>query len=399
MSELDIFIPDPKHEADKLAVVEHALGAAGLIDSHLRWVETADAPSTAISDRDYGFLPPRFTGEHEGYRPSREPINFKELIASKLGITNDGNYAEFADRVAEVESGWFDYIVATDLVDPDNPNAIMDAAHDAYRLDTLTEDNLPAYVSFLLGDAKALADKHGVKIPALMEWSRGIWTAEENAHMLTMNEYGDITGITNSPEHTAGRNSQLRAGTEITLEHVIQLFAYTSWQELSTQIAHTRDGRLFGPVGFVLLDGIGKDEARHHHVYQSVLEALYKDFPEDTIRTLHSVLMKPFMPGKKGIPNFTRKSLAIHKSAIFGIEQAHKAGQRVLQKIGLLDETKDVSGVSIEAVVARDELRAQYKGEVQQQRRNTAKFVLNKTIAKELSDARKAYSNEMGLAA
>ena len=373
-----------------------------MIDNHLRWVETLNAPSADIRDADYGFLPHRFDGDSKGYRPGREPIDFQDLATKSLGLPYDGDYTELAKRIRDVETGWFDYVATVDLVgvDEDGAQAMANAAQDAYRLDTLTEDNLPAYVSLLLGDAKALAAKQGVKIPALEEWSRGIWTAEENAHMLSMNEYGKITGITNSPEHVAGRNSQLRSGTEILLEHVIQLFAYTAWQELSTNIAHTRDGKLFGPIGGLLLDHIGKDEARHHLVYQSVLQSLYQEFPDDTIRTLHTVLMQPFMPGKKGIPNFLRKSVRIHGTAIFGIEQAYQASQKVLQKLGLLDEAKDVVGLSQEAVQARAELRDAYKRETPPQRSRTSKFILDKTVtAKQLSQVRKAYAAEIGLAA
>lgn len=400
MSEAEPFVPDPCLEAGKLLVVEHALGEDGIIDRHLRWVETPDAPSSRLSDREYGFLPLRFDGETKGYRPSREPIDFQELVTNSLGLPYDEDYTGLVGRIREVETGWFDYVVSVELLDEDRALAMQEAAEVAYKLDTLTEDNLPAYVAFLLGDFKAHAEKAGVKIPVTEEWTRGIWTAEEDAHKLSMNEYGKITGITNTPEHVAGRNSQLRAGTEISLEHVIQLFAYTAWQELSTNIAHTRNGKLFGPIGNQLLDRIGADEARHHLVYQKVLQQLYLEFPEDTIRTLHSVLMKPFMPGKKGIPNFIRKSAKINGSAIFGIEQGYQAAQSVLKKLGLLDENKDVMGLSNKAVNDRAELRATYQQDAPAKRKKTAKFVLDETLTSEqLSDARKAYSSEMGLVA
>lgn len=400
MSTGEIFVPNPQAETEKLLVVERALGENGLIDTHLRWVGADESPTSGISTREYGYLPQRFNADNTGYRPSREPLDFQDMATTVLGLPYDTPYATLAQRIQQVDTDWFGYLVKASHLDENQADAMKNAANTAYRLDTLTEDNLPAYVSILFGGLKALADKQGIKIPATEEWSRGIWTAEENGHMLSMNEYGKATGIINTPEHAAGRNSQLRAGIEVELQHVIQLFTYVSWQELSTNIAHLRNGKLFGPVGYELLDHVGKDEARHHYIYQSILAELYEIFPDDTLQTLEAVLARPFMPGSKGIPDFVRRAARIHGSAIFGVEHAYEAAQKVLQKLGVLNPEKDRPGLSQEAVNARTRLREQYGNQTAPERRRTAKFILDSTIGiTELSQARKAFAKEVGLAA
>lgn len=401
MSKGELFVPNPKFEADRLLVVEHALGEGGLIDKHLSWVEAKDSPSAEVSDRDYGYLPQRFGGDNTGLRPSHEPVDFRARATDTLGLDYDVAYPELVDRVNEVDSSWFKHLVDVELISPDQGIAMLKAANQAYCLDTLTEDNLPAYVAILFGSYHALAKSKGIKIPASEEWARGIWTGEENGHMLSMNEYGNITEILSSKEHAAGRNSQLRAGTEIELKHVIQLYAYVAWQELSTNYAHARKGKLFGPVGHDLLIRIGQDEARHHNLYQGALEALYIAFPDDVIRTLDAMFRFPGleMPGNKGISDFARRGVRMHGSGIFGLEHAYKAARSVVQKLGILDRNKEVDGLGPEGVLAREELRERFQSPPAPRKR-TAKFVIGQTLTiADISKARRDYADKTGLPA
>ena len=397
----ELFVPNPKLEADRLLVVENALGEGGLIDAHINWVESSQAPSSKVSDSEYGYLPQRFLGDNTGLRPGREPVEFQSLATDTLGLDYDVKYSVLVDRVNEVERGWFDFLVEIEMLSPDEAKVMQKSAEDAYRLDTLTEDNLPAYVSLLLGNFQALAASKGVKMPATEEWSCGIWTAEEGGHMLSMNEYGNITAIIKSLEHSAGRNSQLRAGIEVVLDHVIKLYAYVSWQELSTNYAHARKGKLFGPVGHDLLVRIGKDEAKHHDLYQGVLEQLYKHFPDDTVRTLNTLFRFPGleMPGSKGIPDFLRRGVRMHGTGVFGLEHAYRAARSVVQKLGILDANKDVIELSPEGQIALTELRERFKLPAVPRKR-ASKFVLGKTASiADLSQARRQYSVKMGLPA
>lgn len=395
----EIYVPDPKFEVDRLLVVEHALGEGGLIDAHLDWVDVSASPSSTISDKDYGYVPQRFAGDSKGLRPGREPVEFQSLATATLGMDYDVAYSALVDRINEVDSGWFEFLAESGLISPEEAVAMKKSAEHAYKVDILTEDNLPAYVVKLLGTVQASALKEGVSLPAAEEWTRGIWTAEEGNHLLSMNEYGNITSILKSLEHSAGRNSQLRAGIEVVLDHTIKLYAYVAWQELSTNYAHARKGKLFGPVGHDLLVRIGKDEARHHDLYQGVLRELFIHFPEDTIRTLNSMFRFPGldMPGSKGIPDFSRRGVRMHGSAVFGLEHAFKAARSVIQKLGILDENKDIQGLSTQGQIALQELRARFKVPAEPRKR-AAQFVLGKTASiADISKARREYSKNMDL--
>ena len=399
----ELFVPDLSLEHDRLAVVEQALGQGGLVDNHLRWKDLSKTPSAALSDADYGYMPPRFTEEQPQdqteQRPSREPVDFTQVSTDVLGEPYDLAYPKLVQRVNEVDNGWFDFLVECGLLDPVQCKAMKAAALQAYRLNTLTEDNLPAYTSTILGGFMAMASRFGLRTPALEEWSRGIWTAEEDGHKTAMNEYGKITAIINDPLHVAGRTSQLRSGMEIELAHVIQLFGYVDWQEQSARLAHDRNADLFGPVGHALQDRIGSDESRHHYLYHEVIAALHRLYPEDVIRTLRTLLIKPVMPGSKGIPHFVREALSIHKSGVFGVEHAHKAGRMVLQKLGLLDKEHTPDGLSDEGHAALEELRQQYQEDMPALRRRRTAFVLGETVTNEaLRQARIAYAKSIGLA-
>lgn len=390
------FKPDPNLELQKLITAEEALGDGGIIDRHLKWSDREASDSADISDVDYGYQPKSFTTGSAGKRPKLEPLDFTAIATETLGLPYDTPHHELSERVNEVDSGWFEFLVKEEVCSPEQVRALGSAATRAYLLDTLTEDNLPAYVSTALGGFEARAERYGEEIPALQEWSRGIWTAEEGAHGIGMNQYGMMMNMLNSREHQAGRTSQLRSGMEIPFDHVSQLFSYVSWQELSTNYAHKRNGALLGPVGSRLLARVAKDEARHHVVYQGVVERLSEAYPEDTIRTLHATLMKPDMPGKRGIPNFTRRALKIHGSGIFGLEQADDAARSIMKKLNLYDEV--AVNLSDDAQRELQELRERYPKDELEPRKRRGEFVLGQTVTiQELASARRDYEKAAGI--
>lgn len=399
----ELFVPDLSLEADRLLVIEHAIGEGGLIDRHLKWVARGESPTADISGGvrgDYGYMPMRFCVELEEtgeMRPSREPIDYQHIATSTLGLDYDVNYADLARRVAEVDEEWYKFLVDSDLLDSKQAEAMRKAGNEAYKLGAWTEDNLPTYVAEILGGFRALADRVLIKIPALEEWSRGIWSAEEHRHDVGMNEHGKMTGITNSREQVAGSNSQLRAGMEVKMHNAIQLFAYITWQELSTNYAHKRNADLLGPVGFALLSDIKADEARHHYLYLETLKALYKAFPDDTVRILKDLFTERFMPGSKGVPNFRGRSLGIHASNVFGVEHSFKAARQVLLKLELLDEDIEVEGLTAEGKIALALLRETYATEMEEKPRNGL-FVLGKTATSSaLRLVRHQYAKSIGL--
>lgn len=331
-----------------------------------------------------------------------------------MGLDCDVSPPELTARIYEVETGWWSFLRGATNADAgkeDDPGgklftkeeiSSMEAtAKLTFRLDTLTEDNLPAYVDVVFSSLREYASRMGVEIPALEEWGRGIWPAEENAHKMAMNFYGRDTGLTTSLEHAAGVNSQLRAGMEQAFEHVIRLFAYVSWQEMSTNYAHKRNGHNFGLLGYRLQAKTAGDEARHHDVYQSVLGALFDAAPGLTISILKELFEEPHMPGRAGIPDYRKKTTAIAKAAIFDKYQGMKAAKVVLNKLGIFDADKmeDLRGrLGSKELAELDWLIDEY-GDIGIQKFNTrAKYVLGRTAtAEQLARLRTAYRKSHGL--
>ncbi len=392
------YTPNPRYEVDKLMIAEEALGAGGLIDAHLKWVNKDESPSANIDQRTYGYQPQAFTVEDPSLRPKLEPIDYLQVASDTLGVPYDTPYHELSKRVGELESGWLWFVVRSGALSEAEATEMSKASTNAFLLDTLTEDNLPIYTATNFGGFQALADKHGKELPAVDEWGRGIWTSEEGAHGNAMNQYGLMTDMLNNPEHVAGRNSQLRAGMEVELQNVSQLFAYVAWQELSTNYAHKRNGALLGPIGARVLSRIAKDEARHHVVYNGVVKRFYEEFPGDTIMTLNSELMDPVMPGLKGIPGFKRRALKIHGSGIFSIGQKDEAVRSIMKKLSLYDDDAN-RGLSGEEFTALSELRERYPLEPQEEiKRSSTRFVLGKTITiAELAELRRDYEKSVGI--
>lgn len=387
------YIPSDGQESDRILIIEHALAEGGLIDRHMKWVETGKSPTAELSDKEYGYLPLRFNipegEEQSSMRPSREAINFRTIATSVLELPRDTPDHMLSKKVNDSDKGWFRFLVSTQLLTEEEVQAMEIAANGAFTLDMLTEDNLTAYVR-PLDRIMVRAKQLGLHVPAIEEWMIGNWPNEEDGHKLGMNEYGQKMDIISDLAHAAGRSSQLRAGIDIDPKHVTEFFAYVAWQELSTYFAHRRNGALYGPVGNELLSDISADESRHHVLYFDSLKALMVMYPEVVVRTLHSVLKNPYMPGMRGIPLFKERAAAIDRSAQFGREHSAEAARTVLKKLNLLNPDYDDSVLSDEGKMALAELRDKYL-ELKTYK-SKGLFILDKTLTVvQLSTARKEY--------
>ena len=416
-----------------IETIEQALPP--LIDRHLGWVPRGESPSADISDADYGTMPAKFDEDlifpgAVTLRPKREPVHFEKLAGKVLGIDPDSpgfenrirqvdGHSDFAkpldsstgqytgDPAIEMTNGWYAHLKRGGLTETELL-AMKEVSEDAYRLNTLTEDNLPSYVLETMGTVKTVADKMGVKVPALEEWFRGIWPREENAHLISMNAYGQIRRLTTNAEHVAGRNSQLLTGSTASPGDIVKIFCYTPRQEFSTKLAHQRDGFLMGPVGYHLSQEVSIDETRHEDVYTRVLKKLLEvpELASAVVSSLREAYEYFVMPGGDGIPNFWPKAEEFNKANIYGQIEDRKAAKHILKKIGLFDKDEDGTFVEPPGLTLRAQedlawLRHKFRKDPKLLISSSVRsrdFVLGHTITVEqLREERRKYTHSIGL--
>lgn len=180
----------------------------------------------------------------------------------------------------------------------------------AFVLNLLTEDNLPYYY--------AMFQPYFDRDAAVNEWSR-LWTAEEGQHSIAMRSYL-LTSRNCDPRLLEDeRMSVVTAGYHQDFETLIDVFCYTSAQELATRISHRNTGvQSEDEVAYALLAKIAGDENRHYLFYRGVTTALFAQNPDAVVKALNRVLQKFQMPGT-GIPGFQRKALGIARAGIYNL--------------------------------------------------------------------------------
>jgi acyl-[acyl-carrier-protein] desaturase len=142
--------------------------------------------------------------------------------------------------------------------------------------DTLTEEALPTYESWLMG-------MKGVNIEidnAWMKWIRG-WTAEENRHGDALSRYLYLCGRIDMKEFEASMQYLIAAGFDIqTGTDPYKNFIYTSFQEMATNISHRRVASIAKQSDNMVLSKIcglvASDETRHAKAYKSFVSKIFE---------------------------------------------------------------------------------------------------------------------------
>ncbi len=191
----------------------------------------------------------------------------------------------------------------------------------ALVLNLLTEDNLPYY--------HATIEKHLGDHDALRRWN-GIWTAEEGQHAIALRSYLLVSRNCDPVELEDDRLATMARGYEFDADDPIDLFVYTSAQELATRVSHRNAGKLADDeVAYELMSRIAADENHHFLFYRGVLSAMLDEDPSVVLPRIYSVLSNFKMPGV-GIPNFLRRAVAIAKAGVYNLRIHH---DRVLRPL------------------------------------------------------------------
>lgn len=136
--------------------------------------------------------------------------------------------------------------------------------------DMITEEALPTYSSWI--SQVDGFDKSGQPRNAWGDWLRR-WTGEENRHGDVLNKYLYLTGRVNMREIEVTIQNLLSDGGDVgTACDPYRAFAYTSFQELATNVSHRGVARLAREVGDEYLGRIcsfvAGDETRHARAYK-----------------------------------------------------------------------------------------------------------------------------------
>lgn len=158
--------------------------------------------------------------------------------------------------------------------------------------DTITEEALPSYESWLMSLEDVVQDKD-------RPWSRWVraWTAEENRHGDLLNKYLYLSGRVNMRQMEISTQYLLQDGFDIgTDKDPYRNFVYTSFQELATNLSHRRVAQFAkkdGDSSLAKMCGvIASDEARHAKAYKSFVKKIFEVDPSEMMLAFEDMMRK-----------------------------------------------------------------------------------------------------------
>tara|TARA_B100000029_G_scaffold492412_1_gene553685 strand:- start:508 stop:1425 length:918 start_codon:yes stop_codon:yes gene_type:complete len=180
----------------------------------------------------------------------------------------------------------------------------------ALQLNLLTEDNLPYYHAKISGSF--------AEGSPMVEWSRQ-WTAEEGQHSIAIRNYLLATRNCDPANLEDERVATVTKGWRYDSPCPVEVFAYTSAQELATRISHRNAGvKADCEIAHEVMSRVAADENHHFLFYRGVTTAMLREAPNLVLDAIHRVLADFKMPGT-GIPNFNRRAVAIARAGIYNL--------------------------------------------------------------------------------
>jgi len=223
---------------------------------------------------------------------------------------------------------------------------LADGVRSSIYVNLLTEDNLPYYTDTILGFSP--------KGHPIHDWTCQ-WTMEENRHSMVMRDWVHVTRCIDPKALEDGRRVQMQKGEIPQPASFAEMFAYVSFQERATQIAHRNTGAKLpkdDKMGRNVLALIAGDETKHYLFYRDLTQAAFAIDPSAMMIAVSKQVSTFAMPGT-GIPSFTRHAVRIAKEGIYGLGQYLSD---VLTPILSLWDVEHLKGLSKEAELARVEL-------------------------------------------
>lgn len=216
----------------------------------------------------------------------------------------------------------------------------------AFVLNLLTEDNLPYYTS--------LFGKYFDNDSPMSRWSR-LWTAEEGQHAIAMRSYLLTTRNCDPRLLEDDRMATVEGGWDPQFPTVVDMFCYTSAQELATRISHRNAGvKSDCEVAHAIMSKIAADENHHFLFYRGAATEMMAQAPNIVLPALNRVLQNFSMPGT-GIPGFGRRALQMARLGIYN-QRIH--AENVVRPLLRHFKIEDITDLSPEGEQARDEILA-----------------------------------------
>lgn len=224
--------------------------------------------------------------------------------------------------------------------------------------DTITEEALPTYESWLFG-------LEGVNQGSETGWAKWIraWTAEENRHGDVLNKYLYLSGRVNMKEVEISTQHLIADGFDIGTAHdPYKNFVYTSFQELATYISHNNVAKIAKQKGHHALAKMSKiiagDEMRHHIAYSHFVKEIFAIDPNEMMLAYYHM-----MKHKITMPAMHLRESHETKGTMF--DQFSDVAQRlgvytgfdyvdIIRKLNTIWSIDKINNLSEEAEKARD---------------------------------------------
>jgi acyl-[acyl-carrier-protein] desaturase len=223
---------------------------------------------------------------------------------------------------------------------------ISPEVREALILNLLTEDNLPYY-------HYAIAHQFGAN-SAIGRWTRR-WTAEEGQHSIVIRDYLMISRNCDPVALEDDRIATISKGWDSPWTDPLDIFVYTSAQELATRVSHRNTGlKADDEVAYEVMKRVAADENYHYIFYKGIVTAMLELDPSACILSMKKVYENFNMPGTV-VPKYRRRAVLAARAEIYDIRiHAEKIISPVLRewKIDTLE------GLSPEAEQAREDLLA-----------------------------------------
>lgn len=182
----------------------------------------------------------------------------------------------------------------------------------ALETNLLTEDNLPYYHAGI----ERVMNGGGV----WQTWNR-LWTAEESKHGEAMRSYMHLMRVMDPAVLEDHRHHAMEVGFDREFSDPLELFAYTSAQELATRVSHQRTGQRAGePILARLMTLVARDENFHYVFYRGVVKAILAVAPQLMLPALAHQLYSFNMPGT-GMTDFELRQATIANAGIYGARE------------------------------------------------------------------------------
>lgn len=217
---------------------------------------------------------------------------------------------------------------------------------EALILNLLTEDNLPYY-------HYSIANQFG-EDSAIGRWTRR-WTAEEGQHAIVIRDYLMISRNCDPVALENDRMATVSKGWDSPWTDPIDIFVYTSAQELATRVSHRNTGvKADDETAYEIMKRVAADENYHYIFYKGIVTAMMQHDPSACLLSMRKVYENFNMPGTV-VPRFRRRAAHAARAEIYDLRiHAEKIISPVLREWKI----DHLEGLTPEADEARSALMA-----------------------------------------